>query len=1060
MPTFSPIDISNEVSRLVRGELKPSWTAGLTDPINSFDQLMEVVTASFILHPDSLLYTARLTANRLSAFVLQEAALLENMMVALEYVGQSVEVPVGSATYLRNANTALLALDASVSVEHRPELQVYARNMRSFSDDMKKSVVDEDGTLLMTSEEAKTLLRTDLPSLEEIHAKVLALAQRLITMVDDYTTLDVPSKVAKTTIKNARAVNEEMISLVENGTKQSKEEKRKSMLLRSLVEQSVVDQVVAAQAPAATKINTAGTGATLETTGEGEPATISTGVGPWEQPLADFSIKANGGTAQVVPLASTWGVELVGTSVGDFEVPAAERELYVVVDSNSYEFTLKACYNPDPVPPFVPPPLAPQTSSAVVNIVLEISTRPPICFKHVGATLMPSEKFYYDYPVVVPPVIPPLFGAYSDLFPKLITELEKLGQYASASWNGDEITVTGLSRPSGPAAFNAEDVGRYLKIGSTRFEITKYVSATKVEVDRRGLTPSSGAGEIYGMDGPTIRTGNNGFWVGSSGPFYLKITVSPEFETNPVSVPHPTIPITTWVGLPMTILPATKRGIFNTGARTVANLISDLNDDADLQGRELKLHVRAQADLINSSKLALRARSKVEPYLEVMNVFSEINKTLKTLEIWEIPGYTVNPPIVRKESASKIVGFKPSQSDSRDILKPTELAELINAKVTGVTAEMVSTDISTVDGNTVAGQARVYSAAANFTTMGVQEWWQVEVIADTTSGKYYVDSVVNANTLALKTTKFSPKEIGQLRVFTETVKLTSTVTDSTSSIELVSPPSVLAFPATFVMGVLPAVKATDANGDPVDLEAAGVEAGDDIDVDGTPNTVAAVAGAGATLGTPIAPASGLPFSVTHSSRASYDLMVERISLLLNSRSYLDLHNFNVNLDALDAALSPVLAASEGLSTPRVKVRNMLRRLLTCMVETAKRSDEHGYSPTGDLHFDTTLAAYEVTPSEAVDNVLDALDEKHYDRATDLLLDGKFADFFEVSQETASYGGSVIDATKAVAKDLPELDSTMESISGIANSRTQVYEGSSTQDTPIEYPNAEVETTGR
>lgn len=1053
MPTFSPIDISNEVSRLVRGELKPAWTAGLSDPINSFDQLMEVVTASFVLHPDSILYTARLTANRLSVLVLQEAALLENMMVALEYVGLSVEVPVDSATYLRNANTALLALDASTSVEHRPELQVYARNMRSFSDDMKKSVVADDGTLLMTSEEAKTVLRTDLPSLEEVHAKVLALAQRLITMVDDYTAIDVPSKVAKSTIKNARAVNEEMISLVENGTKQSKEEKCKSMLLRSLVEQSVVDQVVAAQVPPATKINTATTGATLSSTGEGTPATLTSGVGPWEQPLTNFSIKANGGAAQVVPLASTWGVELVGTAAENFEISAAEKELYVVVDPNSYEFTLKACDTPIPPPVYVPPPL-PQLPSGVVNIVLEIATRPPICFKHIGATLMPSDKFYYEFPPAsfIPP-LPPLYGAYSDLFPKLIVELEKLGQYSSASWGGDEITVTGLSRPSGPPSFNLEDVGRYIKIGSTRFEITKFVSSTKVEVDRRGLTPGSGAGEIYGMDGPTIRTGNNGYWAGSSGPFYLKVKVSPEFETNPGTVP-PLIPLGDWFGLPMTILPVTKRGIFTAGNRTAANLVSDLGDDADLQGRELKLHVKAQVDLINSAKLALRARSKVEPYLEVMNVFSEVNKDLHTPVLWEIPGYTVDPPIVRKETAAKIVGFKPSQNDSRDILKVQELVDLINAKIVGVTAELVSTDVATVDGNTVGGQARVYSADANFITMGVVEWWQVEVIADTTSGKYYVDSVIDANTLALKTAAFSPKEIGQLRVFTEKVKITSTVTDATSSIELSGAYTFVGFMSNYAVGELPEVEAT------ADLEAAGVEAGDEIEVDGTPNTVAAVSGNQATLGTPIAPVSDAPFSVTHSSRASYDLMVERISLLLNSRSYLDLHNFNVNLDALDAALSPVLAASEGLSTPRVKVRNMLRRLLTCMVETAQRSDEHGYSPTGDLHFDTTLAAYEATPSEAVDNILDALDEKHYDRATDLLLDGKFADFFEVSQETASYGGSVIDATKTVAKDLPELDSTMESISGVANSRTQVYEGSSTPNAPIEYPNAEVETTGR
>jgi hypothetical protein len=66
--------------------------------------------------------------------------------------------------------------------------------------------------------------------------------------------------------------------------------------------------------------------------------------------------------------------------------------------------------------------------------------------------------------------------------------------------------------------------------------------------------------------------------------------------------------------------------------------------------------------------------------------------------------------------------------------------------------------------------------------------------------------------------------------------------------------------------------------------------------------------------------------------------------------------------------------------------------------------------------DGLLAAYPATPVAAVDTLLRTFKERGSDRATDLLLSGRFREFFALSADSASYAGQLQESMRAVARE--------------------------------------------
>jgi hypothetical protein len=85
---------------------------------------------------------------------------------------------------------------------------------------------------------------------------------------------------------------------------------------------------------------------------------------------------------------------------------------------------------------------------------------------------------------------------------------------------------------------------------------------------------------------------------------------------------------------------------------------------------------------------------------------------------------------------------------------------------------------------------------------------------------------------------------------------------------------------------------------------------------------------------------------------------------------------------------------------------------------------------------TMLDAYTVDPVDAVDTLVQTYRERNADRGMDILLQGRFSDFFGITQEGMSYSGRVRELIREVSqKDLP-----VRSVGRAANQDVEALEG--------------------
>ncbi len=114
-------------------------------------------------------------------------------------------------------------------------------------------------------------------------------------------------------------------------------------------------------------------------------------------------------------------------------------------------------------------------------------------------------------------------------------------------------------------------------------------------------------------------------------------------------------------------------------------------------------------------------------------------------------------------------------------------------------------------------------------------------------------------------------------------------------------------------------------------------------------------------------------------------------------------------------INPLLANPNPTALQVGAAYNLLQSLfvfLTAAAATAQNQD-----PAQAL--DSIVETYTVEPIHAVDTLIQSFSQKGSDRANDLLLQGQFATFFNLTAEEASYAGAFQSATRSVAmNDLP------------------------------------------
>lgn len=381
MAQYSQEELLNELSQILRGRLEPTKDGGTVDPAAIHAQVMEIAKTVFLLNPGAIFYLARLIRNTFLLTVRQEIAVLEDMLLAIDDMSHPPGLigEVGPRE-LNNATTALLSLEFAGSVNGRPELQRFQRIMDKFTGLFKGAMVDPKGRFILPRGEARDILRDNLANLKLLHATTLDLLNGIISLVEEFNDLDIPSQVSQTALINVRKQLQSILNTIAVSTQEELIRDSRLIVLRSLTSKVVVALLeqfsqVSLTAPKLTSDNTGSAsdpdaeGPFLaRAAGVGTPASVLTAPGPWRLDSLSSGVitfRIDGGVVQTVDLTVVQGPGIHGRNKAPFTdaqlyplwpgpggpldpPPPAKKDyeprpnLHVILDRNTYEFTSEA----------------------------------------------------------------------------------------------------------------------------------------------------------------------------------------------------------------------------------------------------------------------------------------------------------------------------------------------------------------------------------------------------------------------------------------------------------------------------------------------------------------------------------------------------------------------------------------------------------------------------------------------------------------------------------------------------------------------------------------------
>lgn len=977
MGTYSRSELLNEVSQIFRAGLNPGRDGGTLNTAIEYQQLLEMAATTFLFQPDSVFYIARLAANRLRSVIRQEAAVLEDLLVSLEDLGQ-LGSPVRDSTTLSNARTAILSLDAAESVTNRPETSRFVRQMDTFASQVKKNIssVERGNILVRPREDARNIIQKDLEKLASLHKRLLAQTYALRDVLEEYLGLDIPSRVSTNVLASINTRLQAAISQVQATTDTQNLEANRDLFLQTLANKVSVKLLSTFTDPTGLKFRSpvrpipSSISHLGRVIGEGESASVTTSPGPWSLPIsAPLQLRTQTGTLLTLNLDEIEGAALNGRN-SVFYPSAGERNLHVIVDPSSYEGTV--------------------TSSDISEVT--INEFLPLSFKHLGCVV----TFPNQTPVIL-----------SDVYARMIVDLRLLQSFAPANISiaGPIVTaVSPIAGDEGAIGFQPGHVGAYLRRTASpyiRLEILEVLSPTQCVVDTRG--------EALDPIVDIQLRGSLSAGVGDS-----RIRVQDVF-TNPPSA-----------GDPLIIGPATKTSQLTVGGPfTTADIIADILGEAGefdtfQFGATLNWHVVADYVKGDSDRLALKARTRLNSYLQITGSFLRAHDPTAPQEIVS-------------SSAHNVLGYRLGEVDTTNKLTPSELVGAL-AELAGITAEVVTTELAQGSSmKALYNTTTVEDPTASFVTDGVQAGDQITLTHPVVGGTYQILSVSQTQLVLEAPGALTAEYPGiAYRVFRDQVKISLQSAGADSYLEVVSAPSELGLTVGKVYSSMSRFEAVDKMGRALTFN--GVVAGDLLKLSGSPieRTITDLEDDNTTLvveeGIP-SNVSSAGFEIRSLAAKLYQSMNTRLETFTGSRNLLMKNNFHIGVEAIDNAMTAAILPGRNFVAARNQARRMVADLLSILTTELLRDEEYTarVSEAAD-NLASILDSYSpISKVAAVDGVLNSFLERKYDRSSDLLVYGNLIDFFKTTDETGSYAGAVLNASRKVVKDLPRTSRTLDDL---------------------------------
>ena len=1005
---YTDTEIVNAVAQIFRARITNIKTGGTLDTAKEYAQLLELTSITFLLYPDSVFYVAQLVCNTLQNLVKNEAALVEDMLVALEYMANP-GTPVRDTTALSNAKTAILEFDPSSVFADRPEIQRFSRYVDQYATDLADNVVDS-GEMVRCREEARNILRGDLDQLKVVHANLLDATYALRDLLTTFVSLNIPSKVATTAFTSIVEILDTMMSSAKASSDTDNISASRQNMLLLMSSKSAVNTVSAFTNPGELKYRSPNNPipSTMKYTGrvvgEGDPATALSGLGPWLLPVASpLSISVNGGSAQTVPVNSFNTSSIPGGVLEPFDITDECHNIHVVVDPKQYTSVVKP---------------ATVDGSELYTVVLVDAI--PLKFKHLGTVVAISPPLSLSHK---PPG--PANDKDGDWFPRAIKGFPHLQTRTTPTWSSttNELSFVGGSLIEEPnlvsPGFYADHLGCYVEdFGGTKFEILAVSTINKIVIDPRGLTPNTGgAFKLYGQPVGTTETQ---FYV------YPDYTQARGVDMEQIA----TIGPTTKTAQLSDVLDRSVADIVNEVPSAGIDIPTSVEIPAgSYDGYQLNWHVQVFSDRGNPKKLAIAPRSRVNPYAAISYV--HVAPVIRVVDGNDLP----TEAVIIQKSAHNVLGLQAGRVmdkvyNTSDLLTAKDLVKMIGRYTQGVDAAVVETEIMQgQDMSVLYGTRKVTSASTNWLTAGITAGYVLEIVGGRAAGSYRIDGVTATELTVRRTDAFDSGESGlSYKIKTLQVRVSTSYTGTDSSI-LISGATEFGFTTDRQYGLLYAFEAVDNKGNLVTFDRALV--GDLLRIAGdrTEYPITGVDGSKIEVESGLASnLSGVGFEIAGASARSYTSAWSLLSTYTTSPNLLKIHHYDTSLDELDAVLTSALIPGQNFASSRGRAQQYLADLLSILTDLRLRESEYGIAvPVSSLPLRPILSAYVAAKVEAVDSVLESFLERKYDRAVSLMQSGKVKEFYETTDETGSFAGNMMFQARAVNNDLPSSTTTKSDV---------------------------------
>ena len=208
---YTDDEIQAAVTKLVLSTIStPYDTLGVRRTDLSFSDIQQAAAQVFVLYPNAPFYVCWLGVQRLGDQITAEAALLDQLVAALQAVGRQV-LPVTDVSPLFNAQSALQSLGTATrsstfsNVNQAPAFAQFSASVQTFLGTTGQAV-KSNGDIVQTPQQARGVIPGLVTQITAAHAALVASVTGLAGGIVDYGNVNLPAIVAQSVIANSAAL--------------------------------------------------------------------------------------------------------------------------------------------------------------------------------------------------------------------------------------------------------------------------------------------------------------------------------------------------------------------------------------------------------------------------------------------------------------------------------------------------------------------------------------------------------------------------------------------------------------------------------------------------------------------------------------------------------------------------------------------------------------------------------------------------------------------------------------------------------------------------------------